>query len=191
MHPITSFLVIPVFALAHAGVRIDGDILSAAFESPVTWGIVVGLVVGKTVGITLLTLIATKVGIAKMPREMTLRHLIGLAMIAGIGFTVSIFVSNLAFGDAEHHGDEVAALFVEADDHDDDADSHDDDGTAHGNEAAADDGHAGDGPVGSSPIEDNAKIGILLASVLASLGGLLILSGAGERDAVRSRDPDD
>lgn len=108
-----------------------------------------------------------------------MRHLVGLAMIAGIGFTVSLFVSNLAFAGDDHHSDETA--YVIEDQHG--AATHElDDGTALS---------GGDQPVvlafaedsgASSPIEDNAKIGILLASVMASVGGLLILSGAGAED---------
>jgi len=179
IHPLTSYIVIPLFALANAGVRMNGDIISAAMQSRVTWGIIAGLVVGKTVGITAFTLAATKLGWAKRPRSLTLRNLVGLAMIAGIGFTVSLFVNNLAFGvDDQHHDDEVAAVvvdgeigadapdslaFVEADD--DHADDHGDD-------------HADDeGSSEPQEVQDNAKIGILFASVIASVGGLLILSG--------------
>lgn len=151
LHPITSFAIIPVFAIANAGVRINGEILSAAFASPVTWGIIAGLVVGKTVGISAFAWLAHRFGMADMPRAMTLRHLIGLGMIAGIGFTVSLFVNNLAFGADDYHGgDEHAA---ETADHSGDDDNDDN-------------------------IEDNAKIGILVASAMASIGGLLILSGA-------------
>jgi len=144
-------------------------------QARVTWGIIIGLVVGKTIGITVFSLIATKLGIAKRPAAMTLRNLVGLAMIAGIGFTVSLFVNGLAFGDAEHH-DEVALVaeapgelaFTEAEDSHSDDDSH-----------AEDDGHSetASGPVEGGTVEDNAKIGILFASVIASVGGLLILSG--------------
>ncbi len=182
IHPITSFAIIPLFALANAGVRINGDILSAAFQSPVMWGIVVGLVVGKTLGITLLSWGAARLGIATMPKAMTMRHLVGLAMIAGIGFTVSLFVSNLAFAGDDHHSDETA--FVVEDQHG--AATHDAGETEAGTVVLS-----GEEPVvlafaedsgASSPIEDNAKIGILLASILASIGGLLILSGAGVDD---------
>ena len=173
--PITSYAIIPIFALANAGVRMDGGIIADALQARVTWGIIIGLVVGKTVGITVFSLIATKLGIAKRPASMTLRNLVGLAMIAGIGFTVSLFVNGLAFGDAEHH-DEVALVaeapgelaFTEAEDSHSDDDSH-----------AEDDGHseAVSAPVEGGTVEDNAKIGILFASVIASVGGLLILSG--------------
>ena len=165
IHPISSYAIIPIFALANAGVRINGDILSAAFSSPITWGIIAGLVVGKTVGITALSLLATRLGLATMPRSMTVRHLVGLAMIAGIGFTVSLFVSNLAFSDYDDGYDEVAAQVVDADDD-------------HLADAPSSLAFAEDERGESSPIEDNAKIGILVASLLAAAGGLVILSGA-------------
>ncbi len=165
LHPITSFAIIPIFALANAGVRIDGDILAAAVKSPVMWGIVAGLVVGKTIGITLFSLAAAKLKIATMPASLTLRRLIGLSMIAGIGFTVSLFVSNLAFGADEYHGDDEHALVINAEE------------LSNGSVALAET----DGEGGGS-IEDNAKIGILFASVLASVGGLAILWGAGAPD---------
>ncbi|MCL4122843.1 UNVERIFIED_CONTAM: hypothetical protein GTU68_031998 [Idotea baltica] len=178
MHPITSYAIIPIFALANAGVRMNGDIISAAFQSRVTWGIIIGLVVGKTVGITVFSLIATKLGIAKRPDALTFRTLVGLAMIAGIGFTVSLFVSNLAFGDVEHH-DEVALVseapgelaFTEADE------THDD---SHVDDAHDDDSHSetASGDVEGGTLQDNSKIGILFASIIASIGGLLILSGS-------------
>jgi NhaA family Na+:H+ antiporter len=174
LHPITSYAIIPIFALANAGVRMNGNIISAALQSRVMWGIIVGLVVGKTIGITVFSLIATKLGIAKRPASLTLRTLVGLAMIAGVGFTVSLFVSNLAFGEVEHY-DEVALVvqapgdlaFTEADELPTDG-SHND----------SDYSESASGDVEGGSTEDNAKIGILFASIIASIGGLLILSGS-------------
>ena len=174
LHPITSYAIIPIFALANAGVRMNGNIISAALQSRVMWGIIVGLVVGKTIGITVFSLIATKLGIAKRPASLTLRTLVGLAMIAGVGFTVSLFVSNLAFGEVEHY-DEVALVvqapgdlaFTEADELPTDG-SHND----------SDYSQSASGDVEGGSTEDNAKIGILFASIIASIGGLLILSGS-------------
>ena len=105
---------------------------------------------------------------------------VGLAMIAGIGFTVSLFVSNLAFAGADDHHSDETAYVIEAETHGSDTV-----GDSVGAGAVSDEpavlAFAEDtGP--SSPIEDNAKIGILLASILASIGGLLILSGAGVDD---------
>jgi len=173
IHPISSFAIIPIFALANAGVRINGDILSAALRSPVMWGIIVGLLVGKTVGITAFSWVAARMGWAIMPKSMTLRHLVGLAMIAGIGFTVSLFISNLAFADLDDHSDDVAAVVIEVDGETGQALTAD--GEPIELALAEDDGV-------TSPVEDNAKIGILFASILASIGGLLILSGAGDED---------
>ena len=174
LHPITSYAIIPIFALANAGVRMNGNIISAALQSRVMWGIIAGLVVGKTIGITVFSLIATKLGIAKRPASLTLRTLVGLAMIAGVGFTVSLFVSNLAFGEVDHY-DEVALVvqapgdlaFTEADELPTDG-SHND----------SDYSESTSGDVEGGSTEDNAKIGILFASIIASIGGLLILSGS-------------
>ena len=174
LHPISSYAIIPIFALANAGVRMNGNIISAALQSRVMWGIIAGLVVGKTIGITVFSLIATKLGIAKRPASLTLRTLVGLAMIAGVGFTVSLFVSNLAFGEVEHY-DEVALVvqapgdlaFTEADELPTDG-SHND----------SDYSESTSGDVEGGSTEDNAKIGILFASIIASIGGLLILSGS-------------
>jgi NhaA family Na+:H+ antiporter len=177
IHPITSYIVIPIFALANAGVRMNGEIISAAFQSRVLWGIILGLVVGKTVGITAFTLAATKLGLAKRPSSLTLRNLVGLAMIAGIGFTVSLFVNSLAFGVDDHHHDETAAVVLDVSE----AGAGDGPDTAPGELAfveADDDSHGDDDHSSeSSDVEDNAKIGILFASLMASVGGLLILSG--------------
>lgn len=182
LHPITSYAIIPIFALANAGVRMNGDIISAALQSRVMWGIIAGLVVGKTVGITVFSLAATKLGIAKRPASLNLRTLVGLAMIAGIGFTVSLFVSNLAFGDVEAH-DEVALVSTPAGEL---ASTEADE--SHGADSPADDDHSenASGAVEGGSVEDNAKIGILFASIIASIGGLLILSGSRIPD-----DPDD
>lgn len=131
IHPITSYIVIPIFALANAGVSLSGDKISAAASSPVTLGIVAGLVLGKAVGITLMTWLAVKLKIAVMPHVMTMTHLVGLALVAGIGFTVSLFITGLAFT-----GDAAAGLV------------------------------------------DEAKIGILVASFIAAIGGIVVLSRA-------------
>ncbi|MCP5028551.1 MAG: Na+/H+ antiporter NhaA [Actinomycetia bacterium] len=96
IHPISSFLIIPVFALANAGVELSASGISDAARSSVTIGVVVGLVVGKTVGITVFSLVASKLGLAQFPVGMGTRQLLGLSMLAGIGFTVSLFIAGLA-----------------------------------------------------------------------------------------------
>lgn len=97
IHPYTSYVVIPIFALANAGVPLSGDALSAALTSPVTLGIVAGLVVGKALGISLATLAAVRMRVGPLPSGMTRGHVPGAAALAGIGFTVSLFVTELAF----------------------------------------------------------------------------------------------
>jgi Na+:H+ antiporter, NhaA family len=95
----TAFVIVPVFALANAGVRLDGGALSGAVSDPVVLGVTLGLIVGKTVGITLATMLAVRLGIGRLPTGTTWRHIVGLGIVAGIGFTVALFVTGLAFDD--------------------------------------------------------------------------------------------
>ena len=125
IHPWTAFLILPVFALANAGIELSGDIIRDAAESSVTIGVVVGLLAGKTVGIFGISWLAVRLGIAELPSGVRWSHILGVGMLAGIGFTVAIFISGLAFN--------VAAL------------------------------------------TDEAKIGILAASIVAGLVGYLFL----------------
>jgi NhaA family Na+:H+ antiporter len=96
LHPITAFLILPVFALFNAGVRLDGRIQEALMQ-PVSLGIVLGLFLGKQVGITLTSLVAVKTRQAELPPGVTLAQLYGASILGGIGFTMSIFVAGLAF----------------------------------------------------------------------------------------------
>jgi NhaA family Na+:H+ antiporter len=97
LHPWSSYVIVPIFALANAGVVISSDSIADAAASPVTHGIVVGLVVGKTVGIFGFTWLACRLGIGALPEGARWPHVAGIAVLGGIGFTVSLFVSNLAF----------------------------------------------------------------------------------------------
>ncbi len=99
LHPFTAFLIVPVFALANAGVRIPGSEIGEALSSTVTWGVILGLVVGKTVGISAAVFLAVLVGIGRLPPGVKTATVIGGASLGGIGFTVSLFVTELAFGD--------------------------------------------------------------------------------------------
>jgi len=130
LHPLTGFIILPLFALANAGVVLSTDAIGDAVSSGITQGIVVGLVVGKIVGITLFTLLAVKIGLCTLPSGTTKRHIAGIASIAGIGFTVSMFISGLAFDNAI--------------------------------------------------LEDEAKIGILFASIVAAIIGTVILYKSSE-----------
>ncbi len=99
LHPYSAFLVVPVFALANAGIRIPASELSDAMTNSVTWGVVLGLVIGKTVGVSLATLAAVATGVGRLPAGVTTRYVVGAGALAGIGFTVSLFVTELAFGE--------------------------------------------------------------------------------------------
>jgi Na+:H+ antiporter, NhaA family len=126
LHPWTSYVVIPVFALANAGVSISRSSLGNALTSGITLGVVAGLVVGKTVGVTIFTWLATRTGITRLPEGVGWGQLVGVAALAGIGFTVSLFITSLAFQ--------------------------------------------------TQAIQDAAKVGILIASLLAGLLGALLLA---------------
>jgi NhaA family Na+:H+ antiporter len=125
LHPWTTLVIVPLFALANAGVALSGGALSEAATSKVAWGVVVGLVVGKTIGITGASWLACRLGFASLPTDARWRGMVGVAALGGIGFTVSLFISELAFE--------------------------------------------------SGALADDAKIGILVASVVASAAGALIL----------------
>lgn len=97
LHPWTSYIVIPLFALANAGISLEPAALSRAARSPVALGIIVARVMGKMVGITLFTWLGVRLGVAALPRELPPGALPGVAAVAGVGFTVPLFVSALAF----------------------------------------------------------------------------------------------
>lgn len=99
IHPWTSYAVVPLFALANAGVPLGGAALERALTSPVTLGVIAGLVLGKALGIGLITAVAVRGGVGPLPHGMHRGHLPGAAALAGIGFTVSLFVAELAFTD--------------------------------------------------------------------------------------------
>ncbi|WP_431234859.1 Na+/H+ antiporter NhaA [Mycolicibacterium psychrotolerans] len=94
--PYVSFGVLPLFALANAGVRLDADTVLAAVRSPLTWGVVAGLVLGKLIGITGATWIVQRTGLGRLSPGLTLRRVAGGAALSGIGFTISLFIVDLA-----------------------------------------------------------------------------------------------
>lgn len=104
LHPWSAYCIMPLFGFANAGVRLDGDIdFSAIFAlDHVFLGVMLGLLIGKPVGIFLITFLCEKFGIASRPTGITWGEILGAGMLAGIGFTMSIFVSDLAFVGAEH-----------------------------------------------------------------------------------------
>ena len=97
LHPWTSFVIVPLFALANAGVVISATAVSDAVRSSVTQGVVVGLVVGKFAGILLFAWLALRLRLGVFPKDATWRGMVAVAAIGGIGFTVSLFIASLAF----------------------------------------------------------------------------------------------
>ncbi|MCW2972585.1 MAG: Na+/H+ antiporter NhaA [Thermoleophilia bacterium] len=99
LHPLSAFVIVPLFALANAGVGLGLGTLADATRSHVVWAVVIGLVVGKLVGIAGATFGALALGIGELPAGMERRHVWGVAALGGIGFTVSLFLTRLAFED--------------------------------------------------------------------------------------------
>lgn len=128
LHPWVAFLIMPLFALSNSGILIGSDFFSSVVN-PVTIGVTSGLIIGKFTGILLFTWIMVKTGIGVLPAQATWKHIMGIALLAGVGFTMSLFICGLAFKDP---------VFVQ-----------------------------------------HAKYGILIASVLAGLGGYLFLRRVG------------
>jgi NhaA family Na+:H+ antiporter len=100
LSPWVTFLVIPTFAFSNAGVDFGPIHLGESLSQPVTIGIILGLVVGKFIGISSFSWMAVRFGIGRLPADVGWQHLLGVAWLAGIGFTMSLFVSHLAFHDA-------------------------------------------------------------------------------------------
>ena len=138
LHPWSSYVIVPLFALANAGIVLQRDALTGA--TSVFAGVGLGLIVGKCVGVTGFAWLTIRLGVAQLPRGVVWGQFVGVAVLAGIGFTVSLFITELAFTD----DDLVAA----------------------------------------------AKLGILVASILAAVIGALVLVSAGRRRVVVSDDAD-
>jgi Na+:H+ antiporter, NhaA family len=129
LHPWSSFLIVPIFALANSGIHLSLDGLGDAAGSAITWGVFFGLILGKPLGVVLATRIAVRSGMSDRPEGSTTRQIVGVGMAAGIGFTVAMFITELALTD---------------------------------------------------PIQqENAKLAILLASVVAAGLSMLLLKGGG------------
>ena len=99
--PYVSFVALPLFALVNAGVRLDADSVTTALRSPLTWGIVAGLVIGKFVGITGATWFMQRTGLGQLAPGLTLRRITGGAALSGIGFTISLFIVDIAISEPE------------------------------------------------------------------------------------------
>ena len=122
--PWVAFFIMPVFALANAGLKIEPELL-AVLINPISMGIMLGLIFGKQIGVTLFSWLSIKFGFSEMPNDVSWKQLYGVSCLAGIGFTMSLFISNLAY---------TNDLFVQ-----------------------------------------ESKLGILLASLVAGIWGMLIL----------------
>ncbi|MGH8976702.1 MAG: Na+/H+ antiporter NhaA, partial [Acidimicrobiia bacterium] len=138
LHPWTSFLIVPLFALANAGVLLNATVVDDALTARVTWGVVAGLVAGKLLGVTLFTWLAVRLRIGTLPEGARWSSIVGVGALAGIGFTVSIFVAGLAFDEPR--------------------------------------------------LTEQAKIGILIASIVAGLLGASLLARSGTADTRASPD---
>ena len=110
VHPWSSFVIIPLFALANSGVSLSSDDLREAFQSPIAWGIIVGLIIGKPLGIMALSYLGSRTRIAELPEGSRFIPLLGTSSAAGIGFTVAIFLANLAFEDTNNQAIAVTAV---------------------------------------------------------------------------------
>ena len=103
-------LVVPLFALANAGVTLSAQTIRDAISSPVAQGIFCGLVIGKPAGIAVFALVGRRAGILEFPEALTRQMVIGIGQVAGIGFTVAMFISELAFD--SHQMQESATIAI-------------------------------------------------------------------------------
>jgi len=99
IHPWSSFIIVPLFAFANTGVVITSDSINDAINSPIAWGIFAGLVIGKPIGVLASVFIARKINLGQYPQGAKSVDILATGSAAGIGFTVAIFIANLAFSD--------------------------------------------------------------------------------------------
>jgi NhaA family Na+:H+ antiporter len=98
LQPWVAWVIVPLFALANAGVRIEADVFSTILE-PIPLGVIAGLLIGKQLGISLGAFAAVRLGLASLPEGVGWRHVYGASLLGGIGFTMSLFIATLAYGD--------------------------------------------------------------------------------------------
>jgi NhaA family Na+:H+ antiporter len=111
-HPVSTFIVVPVFAIANTGVVITSESIKTASQSLIAWGIFFGLVIGKPLGVLFASLLAKRINVADLPEGVTKSSLVATGSAAGIGFTVAIFIANLAFKDSQTQDIAVLAVIV-------------------------------------------------------------------------------
>ena len=112
LHPWSSFVIVPIFALANAGVRITADTFGSAVRSPLTWGVFLGLLIGKPLGVSVSTRLASRFGVAELPTGLSRRQVTGLGSTAGIGFTVAMFITELALSNDGDVANAKLAIFA-------------------------------------------------------------------------------
>ena len=112
LHPVSSYFVIPVFALANTGVALSGETIREAAGSRLTWAVIVGLVAGKMTGIAGASFIAARTGLGQLPAGVGNVHIIGAGAVGGIGFTVSLFITGLAFSTEALQGQAKIGILV-------------------------------------------------------------------------------
>lgn len=97
-HPFVSYIVMPLFAFFNAGVVLENINLQTLIDAPVSLGIFMGLFIGKPLGVVLFAYLAVLIGVAELPQNVRWKHIVAVGFLAGIGFTMSLFISNLSFG---------------------------------------------------------------------------------------------
>ncbi len=112
MHPWVIFGVMPIFALANAGISLSLDDLQASISNPATLGVFCGLLLGKPLGIFLFSWLAVRLGLADLPQQVNWRQIAGVGVLAGIGFTMSLFITNLAFSSPQLVTDAKVGIFA-------------------------------------------------------------------------------
>ncbi len=111
LHPFVAFVVMPIFALANAGITFSGSFFTNLI-SDVSLGVILGLVAGKFLGIVLTSKLLVKLKIAELPTGLNWRHIYGVSLLAGVGFTMSLFITDLAFADANYILQAKIGIFV-------------------------------------------------------------------------------
>ena len=114
LHPWTSFVIVPLFALANAGVDLRGGLLQEALRSRITWGVVLGLVAGKLLGVGAAALAAVRLRLGSLPQGVGEGQVLAGAALSGIGFTVSLLIAGLAFDSPQLHDEATVGVLLSA-----------------------------------------------------------------------------
>lgn len=112
LHPWAAYLVMPLFAFANAGIELNADMFSTNFFQGISMGVLIGLVAGKFLGVVVVCWVMVKLRIAKLPDNWRWAHLYGVALLAGIGFTMSLFITTLAFNDSGMIAEAKIGIFL-------------------------------------------------------------------------------